>query len=64
MNEVVASLKAELLQITKSMDLPEYRRRNVRWLNKKISLRNSEHQQIDRAKEIIEQLLQHGIGEI
>ena len=52
----------ELERITAKLDVPFYRRRNVRWLERNLAIRNSGKPGFDRAMEIIGELLQHGVA--
>lgn len=57
-----AELLQELERLTSKMDVPTYRRRNVRWLERNLALRNADRPEFQRAKEIIGELLQNGIA--
>jgi hypothetical protein len=57
----LADLLDELEQITRKLDVPLYRRRNVRWLERNLAIRNSGKPGFDRALEIIGELLQNGV---
>jgi len=61
-NEELVALKAELVSITKKMDLPDFRRKNPRWLVRNMVVRNAEHPQYGRAQEIAKELLRRGVA--
>lgn len=52
----------ELERITKKMDVPPYRRTNVRWLERNLAIRNAGKPEFDRAMQIIGELLQNGVA--
>jgi len=58
----LAAMLDELERITAKLDVPFYRRRNVRWLERNLAIRNSGKPGFDRAMEIIGELLQHGVA--
>lgn len=62
MDESLAELEAELAKITKTMDVPDYRRHNPKWLARHMGTRNAQHPQYERAQQIAEELLKHGIA--
>jgi len=53
--------KETLIKILNTMDIPDMRKDlnqvNIRWLNRNILIRNSEHPEIERAIKIIRGLL-------
>ena len=49
--------KLELDDILSRMQVPEQRRKDLRWLNRNLAFRNSEHGEFDRACELIKQLM-------
>ena len=46
-----------LSKIVKQMDVPDWKRSNLKWLKKKLGTRNSEHQFFEEAMELIDDLL-------
>jgi len=59
--EQLSSLLDELEKITTTMDVPSHKRKSVSWLLKNMLVRNQAHLQIDRAIDICQMLLSHGI---
>lgn len=53
---------SELERITKGMDVPVFRRRNVSWLDKHLHLRNSQHKDYEKAIQLIKELLNNGVS--
>ena len=56
----VEELRRELANITKTMNVPDYRQVDVRWLRKKMAARNSEHPKFGEAEKIVEELASMG----
>tara|TARA_Y100001963_G_C6771463_1_gene445109 strand:- start:1829 stop:2056 length:228 start_codon:yes stop_codon:yes gene_type:complete len=60
-NKLDTDPREELIAILKKMDIPwrrrELSRNNLRWLNRNIAVRNSEHPDFDTARELITRLL-------
>jgi len=62
-------VRAELVQklddledLVENMDVPEFKRRSVRWLDKNLGVRNTSHPDYEKAKGLIKELLSHGVG--
>jgi hypothetical protein len=51
----------ELEQLTRTMDVPVYRRNNVAWLNKSLAVKNKSHANFEKAMGLIKELLSHGV---
>jgi len=51
----------QLETITMYMDVPSFRRRNVRWLRKNLKKRNADHPKYEDAMNLIEELYKRGI---
>ena len=54
-------LQEKLKQLTKDMDIPEFRRTSPKWLKKNMVTRNSNHPNYDEAMGIVEKLLRLGV---
>lgn len=54
------SLK-EIETLTKTMDIPSYKRRSVSWIIKNISIRNSSHPNLQKVRELAESLVSMGV---
>lgn len=50
-----------LASLTRTMDVPDYRKRDVKWLDKNMSKRNSDHKNYSEAKQIVDELMNLGI---
>jgi len=51
----------KLEKITKKMDVPDYKRINIDWLQKNLGKRNKNHPQYDEAIKIVEELASKGM---
>lgn len=58
--EEIQSLKNQLPRLLKGMDLPDYRKSDIRWLQRNIQVRNLEHKNFKDAFDTISKL--HSIG--
>lgn len=61
MNAEVTSQLEELEAITRKMDVPEFRRRKVAWLERNLCVRNAQHPRYDEAMELIRALVKQGV---
>lgn len=61
MSDAVEEKLDELEEITKTMDVPEFRRRKVAWLSRNMMIRNGDHPRFKEAKELITTLMKKGI---
>ena len=52
----------ELEKLVKRMDVPEFKVRNVGWLNRNLAIRNKDAKGFERANELIVELLKNGIS--
>lgn len=52
----------ELESLTKTMDVPEFKRRNVYWLRKHLADRNKSHKNFEKAFSIITELANWGVS--
>ena len=57
----IDSLLDRLESITKSMDVPGFRRRNAIWLQKYLATKNASHPRFSEAMEIVESLVSNGV---
>ena len=57
----VEALKEKLEELTKSMDIPSFRRKSIPWLNRNLAARNKEHPNFDEARDIVTQLMKMGV---
>ena len=62
MRAELASKLEKLEKLVSKMDVPVYRRRNVRWLQSHLHERNLQHKNYQQAMEIIEELLCNGVA--
>ena len=46
----------ELKQILDTMDVPKFRKDNLRWLSRNLAIRNSNHPDFEKAKQLITKL--------
>ena len=53
--------KLSLERILETMDVPEARKDDMRWLSRNLAIRNSEHSQFDEASSLIKKLLRSEI---
>lgn len=51
----------QLEKLTENMDVPLFRRRNVRWLLKNLAIRNRNHPDFQKSLEIIKELNAEGV---
>lgn len=51
----------ELATLTKSMDIPDFRRTSIPWLFRNMSARNSNHVNFPKAQEIVVELHRMGV---
>jgi len=49
-----------LRELTNDMDVPEYRKDSPRWLARNLGIRNKEHPNYSKAKELISYLIKTG----
>jgi len=52
----------QLENLVKRMDVPVHHRRNIKWINKNLSVRNGSHPKFKEAMELVEQLVSHGVS--
>ncbi len=57
----IQSLLDRLEQLTKNMDVPDYKQRNPLWLKDYMAIRNSNHKNFKEALEISEKLVSNGV---
>ena len=62
MNSEQKQLMDELETITDSMDVPEHKRRNPKWLRDNMKTRNHNHPKYFRAMDICTALLKQGVA--
>lgn len=55
------TLLAQLANLTLKMDIPHFRKQDVKWLLKNLSVRNKQHENFNKAMEIIIQLNKMGV---
>lgn len=55
-------LIAQLRNLTNNMDVPAFRKTNVRWLLKNLMIRNSEHPDFNKTIELLQKLNKMGIA--
>jgi uncharacterized protein YigA (DUF484 family) len=53
---------ADLEKLTRSMDVPSEKRRNVYWLRKHLAIRNEKHKNYQQAISLITELANQGIS--
>lgn len=61
MENNIPELMSQLENITKKMDIPEFRRKKVVWLHKNMATKNKEHPQYEEAMQIIDILMSRGV---
>ena len=59
--ELVQKL-VELEELVGKMDVPIFRRRSVRWLERNLAVRNASHPDFDKVMVLVRDLLSHGVG--
>lgn len=52
---------SELATLTKTMDIPDFRRTSIHWLSRNMSIRNSGHKNHERALELVTDLARMGV---
>lgn len=52
----------ELKKLVKSMDVPEFRKKNVKWLRNNLHIKNEEHPNYTKVIELCDQLLSEGVA--
>jgi hypothetical protein len=62
MIDEVRPLKEHLEEITRTMDVPDFRRVSVQWLLRNMVVRNSGHPQFEEAMEILKKLAGMGVA--
>jgi len=50
-----------LANLTSKMDVPEFRKTSIRWLQRNLAIRNSNHKFFKEANEIVDTLARKGI---
>jgi len=60
-NESTKQLKEKLSRLTLTMEIPQFRRTSVGWLNKNMKVRNAEHKNFNEAQTIIKELIRRGV---
>jgi hypothetical protein len=58
----LAEMLDELESLTRKMDVPPFKVRNVAWLNRNLAVRNKDAEEYPRAKELIKELLSNGVA--
>jgi hypothetical protein len=54
-------LLEQLRDLTIGMDLPAFRRTDPKWLLKNLAIRNADHPNFSKAKELVEDLVKMGL---
>lgn len=54
----MSTKETQLLSLTKRMDVPDWKRTNVKWLKANLAKRNSDHSLFDQAMILIDEILQ------
>jgi len=60
--EEIEQLRDELEALTKRMDVPDFRRVNIGWLYKNLKKRNQNHEDFEKAMEIVQRLRKAGVN--
>jgi len=60
LNAEAVSMLDDLEKITRKMDVPSFRRRSVKWLERHLYFRNVGHPRYTEAKALIQSLLKKG----
>jgi len=60
LEEVKEDLK-QLEKLTRKMKLPAFRRIDIRWLEKKMTIKNSENKNFEKANVLVKKLYDQGI---
>ena len=60
MNAEIVGMLDDLENITKKMEIPSFRRRSVKWLERHLYFRNVSHPRYEEAKALIKLLLKKG----
>lgn len=53
---------AQLEKLTKAMEVPDFKRRNVYWLRKNLAARNAKHKNYEQAMTIVTELANKGVS--
>ena len=59
---LIQELLDNLEKLVSGMDIPQYKKRSVSWLNKNLSIRNKTHKNYDQAMKVTEELLSRGVS--
>jgi len=59
--EATKKLLEQLRVLTAGMDLPTFRKEDPKWLLKNLAVRNAEHPNFSKAKELSESLVKMGL---
>jgi hypothetical protein len=59
-----SEIKEDFLKLSgylKSMDIPKFRKRDIRWLGRNLQVRNSDNKYFENSMNIIKKFLKNGI---
>ncbi len=55
-------LLAQLANLTVDMDIPKFRKTDIKWLQRNLGIRNAGHENFEKAIEIITKLARMGVS--
>lgn len=58
----IAEKLTELEKLTRAMEVPEFKRKNVYWLRKNLASRNEKHRNYEKVMGIVTELANKGIS--